>query len=176
MDAERLIDRMKRDHARVLSEVSALESALGTGAAAPSGVIREVRGLLDLLHAQFQTHMLAEDQILFPALVRALPASAGSVEPLQDEHAELRLMLERLRATLAEPPGDSRDEETAVQVHDLADLLRIHIRKEESLVFGIAARLLSGDVIEAVLTRMTAGGRPERTPQPKPIQTKGSLR
>ena len=175
MDAERLIDQMKRDHARVLSEVFALESALGTGAGTPSGVVQEVRKLLDLLHAQFQTHMLAEDQTLFPALVRAVPASAGSVELLQDEHAELRLMLERLRATLAEPLG-SRDEETAVQVHDLADLLRIHIRKEESLVFGIAARLLSSDVVEAVLTRMTAGGRPERTPQPKPIQTKGTQR
>lgn len=176
MDAERLIDQMKRDHVRVLSEVSALEAALGTGAAVPSGIVVEVRRLLDMLHVQFQTHMLAEDQILFPALVRALPASAGSVEPLHDEHAELRLMLERLRATLAEPQGGPRDEETAVQVHDLADLLRIHIRKEESLVFGVAARLLSDDVIEAVLTRMTtrAGSRP--TPAQQSIQTKGSSR
>lgn len=176
MDAELLIEQMKRDHERVLTEVSTLESTLGTGAAVPSGVVPEVQKLLDLLDLQFQTHMLAEDQVLFPALVRALPASAGSVEPLHDEHSELRLMLERLRATLAESPGRPRDEQVAVQVHDLADLLRIHIRKEESLVFGIAARLLGDDVVEAVLARTTPHARPERAHGSKPIQEKGNPR
>jgi hemerythrin-like domain-containing protein len=117
--------------------------------------------------------MMAEDEVLYPALMRALPASMGSVEPLHDEHGELRLMLERLCATFSEPPGKARDEQVAVQVHDLADLLRIHLRKEESLVFGVAARLLSADVIESVMTRMTTAA-PSNRPATDLTRTKGT--
>jgi len=173
MDAERLIHQMKRDHDRVLAEITALEKALGAGAAIAADSIPEVRALLDLLQEQFRTHMMAEDEVLYPALMRALPASTGSVEPLHDEHAELRLMLERLCATFAESPGRARDEQVAVQVHDLADLLRIHLRKEESLVFGVAARLLSADVIESVMTRMTTAV-PPHGPASDPTCTKGT--
>jgi hemerythrin-like domain-containing protein len=176
MDAERLITQMKGDHERVLREITALEAALGARASVPPDAVPEIRRLLDLLQEQFRTHMLAEDEILFPALIRALPASAGSVEPLHDEHAELRLMLERLRATFAEPTGEARDEQIAVQVHDLADLLRIHLRKEESLVFGVAARLLSATVIEETMTRMTMPARADRAPGANPAHTKGTAK
>jgi hemerythrin-like domain-containing protein len=174
MNSERLIAQMKGDHDRVLSEIAALEKALGSREAPSTAVLTEIPPLLDLLERQFRTHMAAEDEILYPELLRALPASAGSVEPLRGEHAELRLMLERLRASFAEPAGESRDEELAVQVHDLADLLRIHLRKEESLVFGIAARLLDDDAVAAVLARMTTGARAERAPVSNPTDTKGS--
>jgi len=173
MNADRLIAHMKRDHERVLSEIATLESALESGGARSSDVALEIQRLLDLLEDQFRTHMLAEDEILFPALMRALPASSGSVEPLHDEHSELRLMLERLRATFAEPASGARDEQAAVEVHDLADLLRIHLRKEESLVFGVAARLLSEDVIERMLLRMTQTARADRAPDPNPAPRKG---
>lgn len=176
MEPMQLIEQMRRDHARVLSEIATLESALASPDAKPSGIAADVPSLLDLLERQFRTHMLAEDEVLFPALLRALPASAGSLEPLHDEHAELRLMLKRLRATLAEPAGKSRDEQTAVQVHDLADLLRIHIRKEESLVFGVAARLLGQEAIDAVLARMNPDAHPDEGPRPNPTQAKGTAR
>lgn len=174
MSSERLIARMKGDHERVLSEIASLEKALGSRGALSPEIVAEVPRLLSLLERQFRTHMAAEDEILYPALLRALPASAGSLEPLRAEHAELRLMLERLRASFAGPAGDGRDEEVAVQVHDLADLLRIHLRKEESLVFGVAARLLGDEVVDAVLTRMTTGARTKRAPATKPTKTKGS--
>jgi len=174
MNPEPLIAQMKGDHERVLSEIAALEKALGSRESVSPEVLAEIPRLLELLERQFRTHMVAEDEILYPALIRVLPAAAGSVEPLHGEHAELRLMLERLRASFAEPASESRDEEVAVQVHDLADLLRIHLRKEESLVFGVAARLLGEDVIAAVLARMTTGARTERAPVSNPTKTKGS--
>ena len=176
MEATRLIEQMRRDHARVLSEIAALESALASPAAEGADIAADVPSLLDLLERQFRTHMAAEDEVLFPALLRALPAAAGSLKPLHDEHAELRLMLKRLRATLAEPAGESRDEDTAVQVHDIADLLRIHLRKEESLVFGVAARLLGREAIDAVLARMNPDAGRDETARPNSTPTKGTAR
>ena len=78
--------------------------------------------VLGMLEVQFQTHMAAEDQVLYPAIADH-PASAASLEPLHDDHAELRQMLARLQATLREEPTAEQDEQIAVQIHDLADLL-----------------------------------------------------
>lgn len=156
MDAESLIEGIKRDHRRVLSEVSDLESMLVRGGVSRPGPETRVAALIAMLEEEFGTHMAAEDEVLYPAVVAALPAARASVEPLFDEHAELRAMLERLIETMREEPDPERDEQIAVQVADLAELLRIHIRKEESLILSVTARLLRPDDIEAVWTRLRA--------------------
>lgn len=154
MDAESLIEGIKRDHRRVLSDVADLEALLGRGRAARPASAARLAELVAMLEREFGTHMAAEDEVLYPAVLKALPASRGSVEPLFDEHAELRLMLERLIETMHEEPDPDRDEQIAVQVADMAELLRIHIRKEESLILSVTARLLRPEDIEAVWNRL----------------------
>lgn len=158
MEATTLIERLKGDHERVLRDIAELEGALvRLPRAKRRGVPEEEIGrVLAMLDRQFQTHMAAEDQVLYPAIARAIPASGPSLEPLHDEHAELWQMLRRLQATLREAKNAERDEQITIQVHDLADLLRLHIRKEESLVFHVASRLLAPEEIGAVLSRMNA--------------------
>jgi hemerythrin-like domain-containing protein len=104
----------------------------------------------------------AEDEVLFPALIEALPETRQSVAPLEAEHAELRDMLARLSGTLAEPPGADRDEQIAVQFRDFIDLLRIHLRKEEALVIRVAERVLRPREVQALAARMSQDPRPER--------------
>jgi hemerythrin-like domain-containing protein len=140
------IERLREDHRRVLAETTAIEAAVATlgpgGRLAPEAE-RGLRALLELLDRQFATHMRAEDDIVFPALIAALPAARPSVAPLATEHAELRAMLAALLDLVAGPAGTARDEQISVQVRDLADLLRIHIRKEEAVVLSIAERVLT---------------------------------
>lgn len=178
MEATTLIERLKRDHERVLRDVTELEGALARPAARVDGPAAEdrIERVLAMLERQFQTHMAAEDQLLYPAIARAIPASAPSLEPLHDEHAELRQMLHRLQATLRESASADRDEQIPIQVHDLADLLRLHIRKEESLVFHVAARLLAPEEIAAVLHRMNAEPRGETAGEKRSLMKKGSSR
>lgn len=175
MEATRLIERLKRDHERVLRDVAELERALERTPRTERR-LAEVGRVLAMLEHQFQTHMAAEDEVLYPAIAQTIPPSAGSLEPLHDEHAELRQMLFRLQSTLRERRSADRDEQIAVQVHDLADLLRLHIRKEESLVFHVAARLLDAVEIAAVLNRMNAGPREVAEAEMKPLMKKGSSR
>jgi hemerythrin-like domain-containing protein len=151
---ESIFERMREDHRRVLDEVAAMEQAVAGGADS----VPAVRGLVALLGRQFGSHMAAEDEVLYPALMNALPETRASIEPLCADHGALRMMLSDLEETLS-LPGDDREQMT-VQVRDLADLLRIHIRKEEALVIGMAERVLRPAEVEALAARMNRGSAP----------------
>ena len=154
-----LFERLRQDHARVLGEIGALEANLlrhGRGGHLPAEVETALPKMLALLESEFSSHMAAEDEVLYPALIAAIPAASRSIEPLFSEHAELRQMLARLVATLDEPAGPDRSEQIRVQVHDIADLLRVHLRKEESLVFQLAPQILAPDEIAAVSARLAS--------------------
>jgi hemerythrin-like domain-containing protein len=47
----------------------------------------------------------------------------------------------------------------AVQLRDFVDLLRIHIRKEEVVVFRVAERALAPDAVAALAARMTRNSK-----------------
>jgi ABC-type uncharacterized transport system ATPase subunit len=66
------------------------------------------------------------------------------------------MMLADLEETLC-LPNEARDEQMTVQIRDLVDLLRIHIRKEEALVIGMAERVLRPSEVEALTVRMNRG-------------------
>jgi hypothetical protein len=79
-------------------------------------------------------------------------------------------MLDRLQKTLRRDPDAARHEEIIIQIRDLIDLLRLHIRKEE-IVLGVAERVLTPAEIEALETRVraltvptTPSGRPGGRP------------
>lgn len=157
MATEGIFERMREDHRRVLQRMAALERLIAEEGAwkSDSRVEGELRDLLALMERQFATHMAAEDDVLFPSLLEALPEAKASVEPLVTEHAELRDMSERLTATLDETDPSDREEQLAVQVRDFIDLLRIHIRKEEAVVISVAERVLRPREVEALAARMS---------------------
>jgi hemerythrin-like domain-containing protein len=175
----KLFERLRNDHARVLEGVGDLEAKLlrtGRAGHLPAEVERALPGLLALLEAEFASHMAVEDEFLYPALIAALPAAAGSVEPLFTEHGELRQMLARLIATLREAPGPDRSEQLRVQIHDVAELLRLHIRKEESLVFRLAPQLLTPSEIAAVSSRLSRPPATVPVPRRTTKRSKGDAR
>ena len=132
--------RFRRDHTRVKVRIDALEAAIpGRGGRVVAPTLRRH---LRAIERQFDTHLAAEESVLYPLLARVLPAAAPSLRPLHAEHAELRAILASLKAALGEPAGRERDEQIAVQLRDFVDLLRVHIRKEESVVFDVSERVL----------------------------------
>ena len=159
MNPSNIFDRMREDHRNVLERIRVLDAAAAAGPKqnAPEWPGVETRDVLALLARQFQTHMAAEDDVLYPALVDALPVARPSIEPLMADHATLRMMLADLLQALDEEPSETRNELIGVQLRDLADLLRIHIRKEEAVVFGVAERTLRPLEVEALAARLVRG-------------------
>jgi len=143
----------RADHARVLARMTELEqTVLGS----PGEQLDEapLHDLVAHLGHQFPTHMAAEDAELFPALAQAFPEVRGTLAPLRADHDELRGMLAALVTLLPQPRTAARDEQLRVLTRDLVDLLRLHIHKEEAVVFDLAARVLRADEVEALGRRI----------------------
>lgn len=142
--------RLRRDHRRVLARLSAME------ATAPGRRVLEspLRRHLVTLARQFDTHMAAEEAVLYPALASAFPEARGTLAPLHEEHADLRAMLSSLGSSLDQPAGRERDVQIAIQVRDFVDLLRVHIRKEESVVFDVSERVLKARELRGLARRL----------------------
>ena len=84
-------------------------------------------------------------------------------------------MLASLAETLRRPPTTSRDDQVVVQVRDFAELLRLHIRKEESLVFDLSERVLDARELRGLARRLAPfvpanapPSRPRRLPRSRP--------
>jgi hemerythrin-like domain-containing protein len=174
-----IFDQMKSDHREVLARLASLEAVAreaeqhvrGRGRGWPGPEVAET---LRILERQFATHMAAEDEVLFPALLEALPQTRLSIEPLKADHAELRTMLERIQETMQETPSAARDEQIGVQLRDLVDLLRIHLRKEEALVISVAERVLQPREVEALAARRSSGEPQGATKSPRSGPSKGA--
>lgn len=160
MEPAGCLEQMRDDHRRVIERLAQLAPEPGTAAAHPAPPdVPRLREFVAFLARQFDVHMGAEDRILFPILADLLPAMTESLAPLRAEHEELRSMLAALTAQLDAPAGEFRDQQIAIQVADLADLLRIHTRKEERLVFELAERVLRPGELERLVAERTTGSR-----------------
>jgi len=128
-----ILARMRADHRALLEAVDALERAIGDRRT--SFPARTVRPLAERLAAEYAAHVTEEDGLMVPLLDGPL-----STRQLALEHAELGAMIAAFRETLSRPAHRMRDEQLRVQAEDLVALMRSQIRKEETLVFAIAAR------------------------------------
>ena len=176
MEHAEIFERMRADHRRVLEQIETLEAAAGrdgpgAGRKWPEAGIRKFLGDAG---RQFDTHMVAEDEVLFPALMEALPQTMANIGQLEAEHATLRTMLAQLKETVEEPAGAERDEQIGVQMRDFIDLLRIHIRKEEALVISVAERVLRPREVKALAARMSPGEGGARSKNPRAGRSKGA--
>jgi hemerythrin-like domain-containing protein len=180
MSRTEIFEQIRSAHRLILQRMVSLEAnVLRPGARLARGHDAsrdaEVHEFIELLKQQFLSHKIVESEVLYPALVAALPQTKATIGPLHAEHAEIRNMVARLETTLEEKPGLARDEQITVQTRDLVDLLRIHLRKEEALVLGVAERVLKPSEIGAMKERMQARSHVESNQRPSPGRTmKGS--
>jgi hemerythrin-like domain-containing protein len=168
---------MRAEHQAVLERLETAEACAvrisADGGAAPAD-IESIRSFARHLESQFATHMRNEDEAIYPLLEASVPGTRHSLAPLRGEHAELRQMLAGLSRTLDEPAAAARNEQIAIQIQDLADLLRIHIRKEEAVVFAVAERLMHPSDLATLGRRLAALSKtPTPTPWRAPRASKG---
>jgi hemerythrin-like domain-containing protein len=157
--------RFRREHRGVLGRLDRLEDAmlLKRPTRASETLLREAVAHFE---RQFATHMAAEDAVLFPAVGASFPEARETLAPLADEHVVLRSMLVTLQQTLDQPRDRARDEQLVVQTRDLVDLLRIHIEKEEAVVFALAERVLRPRGVRELSQRLRPFIHPGRTATP----------
>jgi regulator of cell morphogenesis and NO signaling len=167
-----LIDHIIRAHHTYLRlELPRLENLLAKVAAAHAAnhpELRELRQVFTALENELTPHMLKEEQILFPWIIRlersqqTQAATCGSINNpirmMEHEHQLVGQLLARMRWLTANymPPPDACPTYCAL-LASLAELerdLHRHIHKENNILFSRAAELES-PLPDALLTEIT---------------------
>jgi iron-sulfur cluster repair protein YtfE (RIC family) len=92
-----------------------------------AGLAGRVQEFLNFYKSNLARHFKAEEEILFPAMRAAIPASAPIIDQLVQEHELIRQALPQLELKTG----------LAKSIFDLGDLLERHIRKEERELFPL---------------------------------------
>lgn len=124
---------LSRQHQEVLERLDTLERQLNGGADA------DLEAFASYLHADVVQHFALEEEALFPILGRHLSPAQGPLAVMNAEHADFRALLNQL--TEAIRAADAAQQRQCGQ--DLIDLLRVHIAKEDQVLFPMAMRLLN---------------------------------
>ncbi len=142
--AESPTQQLRHEHELVLIVVAAMErevAALRAGhvhSATIEQMVDFTRNFTD------GCHHAKEEKLLFPLLEQRSPAAGGPVSVMLSEHMAGR---EAVRAIADNLPGAESSEASRVAVADnlalYADLLRMHIHKENEVLFPMADRILS---------------------------------
>lgn len=88
--------------------------------------------------AELEAHFTMEEQVLFPALEEARGNRNGPTAVMRSEHAQMRALLEDLRAALQARDADSY----AGHSETLNILMQQHNMKEENILYRMADRAL----------------------------------
>jgi len=138
-------DVLREEHRVILAALGALETAaarLAAGPALPAGWWERA---LDFLRCfADRNHHAKEEQLLFPAMVKAgVPSEGGPIGVMLAEHDQGRAFI---RAMAAEGPAASR----ATAARRYVALLREHIAKEDGVLWPMAESVLTDSAIEEI--------------------------
>lgn len=134
--------RFAMEHEQALAALDRLEraaTALAHGDPAEPH-LRTVREVCETLTTTVREHNENEERALFPLLGDDAPC-----EPFRQEHVTLRELELRLAAAL-EGPTPERDIPPVARA--LVDLLRVHVQREDEVLFPKARALLGSEGLE----------------------------
>jgi hemerythrin superfamily protein len=149
---------LKRDHDKVKALFAQAE-ALGDGA---HGARQKLFKQID---AELTLHTQVEEEIFYPAFKAKTKRSSDERDEVleaYEEHASAKELIAKLEST------DPRDETYKAKLQVLGEMIRHHIREEETVLFPQAHSLLRRDELERLGARIEeakawAGGRASST-------------
>lgn len=111
------------------AEAAVLGQDWATGAAALRSFISEL-----------ETHFGTEEEVLFPAFEAATGMTVGPTQVMRYEHAQMRELLERMRAALENRDGRA----FAGAAETLLIVMQQHNMKEEGILYPLCDSSLAG--------------------------------
>jgi hemerythrin-like domain-containing protein len=139
----RISEVMARDHKACDERFAVAEAA---AAAADLG---QAAGEFEAFAAALERHFRVEEEQLFPAFERATGMRDGPTEMMRIEHADMRELLDQLRAALGTAD--------AAEFLGLADTLNVliqqHNLKEEQVLYALLDEALPGEADELLAAR-----------------------
>ncbi len=160
-------DVLRDEHGLILRGLDVLETAAGrleAGQEPPDGWWEDA---LDWLRSfADRTHHAKEEDLLFPAMIRAgLPSAGGPIDVMLEEHERGRALVRAMSVST----GAAR----AAAAREYVALLRAHIDKENEVLFPLADAVLA-DGARGVVRLRGSGHRGSRR-RARRLTSRGSL-
>lgn len=163
---------LKYEHQMALQRLEAIERTLQYLETLPKGMVPEKRkveqsrlreGVLSLEQGM-DLHFHKEEDALFPVLAKYIGKEHGPIEVMLDEHEQLRLILSDWKKCVCELCKRSGPEREPVlrtvttAGYEAIRLLRLHIKKENQILFEICEASLSPEEKRAVARKIKTLG------------------
>lgn len=162
-----LLSVLMEEHRGFLTMLSVLEATAARvkqGRAIPAGMLD---GLLDFFEHFTDGHHTQEEHLLFPLLAaHGVGRDQSVVNALLAQHDAGRAYTRKMRADVAQlAAGDSGAGDTfAGHANGYVELIREHIRIEDSYFYGVAEEILSHAEKETITSAFGLGSR-RRVPE-----------
>jgi len=142
---ESATDRLREEHELVMMVVEAMEREVADIRRTAHVHQERVAQMIDFSREFTDAcHHAKEERALFPALEERQAATGGPVSVMLAEHEAGRDAIRAIAAALPDANrSDAARTTVAEQLAVYAELLRLHIGKEEAVLFPVAERLLS---------------------------------
>jgi len=140
-------DLLTQEHKIILRALDVLDQIAEYVAEGKPVEAQDVETILRFLRAFADDHHQAkEESALFPELMRTSAANEGPLRQMIVEHDQERSLVEGLQDSLLTKKGV----DFVHFANRLTQLIRIHIHKEDHILFEIADRSLSADQDERI--------------------------
>ncbi|MHB1584107.1 MAG: heavy metal translocating P-type ATPase, partial [Acidimicrobiales bacterium] len=138
-----LARRFEAEHGAIRADAEQLRAAADTlGVLEPAASLAAVSSAHRMLVEQVVPHERAEDEVLYPAIDRAL-GGANPTGPMSREHAEIAHQVRRLGRLLDEVDPAGLDDEDVIELrrllYGLAAVLALHTAQEDESYLSMAA-------------------------------------
>jgi len=135
---------LNAEHDVFLLQLSVLEQMMADGAGAD-----ELRACALTLAAAVERHRDLEEELLYPAILRAFGQDFPPMRVMEAEHKEIERCIRALR---------DRTGEASAHARGLISVLRDHIHKEVEVLFPMAESRIPAPELVQMATRCAAHG------------------
>jgi len=140
-------DVLREEHGRIMKMLAVLQRFFAILADLGEGEAQDFGALMEFFEIYVDRyHHGKEEQLLFPALSRAQTAKIDSlISSLIDDHRQARMGMELLKLNIVtlRSYGEADRNELCERAENYVDLLRRHIRKENSELLPLIEERLS---------------------------------
>lgn len=151
------MEALRAEHRTLLPHIDAMARVAREAMTGSPGVLRsEVGRVLAFMHVHLLPHAAAEDDVLYPAVERAMGAS-GATATMRREHVEVGRLVEELAAVYA-AIDERLDLESRVRLtellYSLHAVVALHFAKEEEIYVPLLEERLSVEDAHSLLQQM----------------------
>jgi iron-sulfur cluster repair protein YtfE (RIC family) len=151
---------LRAEHRELLPHLDELRAvAVGVAVSTPDALRARLDDLVRFLREHLIPHADAEEDVLYPAVERAM-GSPGATATMVADHVEVVRRINRLAestSALGEgPPNSEQLDDLQAQLYGLWAILLLHFDKEETVLLPVLDAQLSAEAADALFTAMAA--------------------